>query len=162
MLTFETFCISNHVFFFFLRFFSYFFFSQSGKIRRSRVKFQYVIVSVISDGITGRWLAALPASCRGGEGRERVSGALYVRLCGSPGSGWNAQARREANSDNNQHRALDIIYTVYYRSTEQERTQADSIQFITVAAERTWKVWRNAVSVPAPDQPAVCLQQPAG
>lgn len=55
------------------------------------------------------------------------------------------------------------LYTLsIYRSTEQERTQADSIQFITVAAERTWKVWRNAVSVPAPDQPAVCLQQPAG
>ena len=75
---------------FFSVFFFFFFF---GKIR---LKFQYVIASVIPNGITGRWLAAPPASCRGGEGRDRLSGALYVRLCAPlRDQGRNAPARRE-------------------------------------------------------------------
>lgn len=55
-----------------------------------------------------------------------------------------------------------------YSSRCAQRIHTDSIlHFIpsaAAAAERSGgkkKVWRNAVSVPAPDQPAVCLQQPA-
>lgn len=107
LFTFET-CSISLCFLFFLW--------QSGKIRRSRMKFQYVIVSVIPDGITGRWLAAPPASCRGGEGRERISGALYVRLCASPGSGENAQARREALATTTRAETW-TLRTAYYCSS---------------------------------------------
>lgn len=54
-----------------------------------------------SKGITGRWLAASPARCRGGEGRERFSGVLYVRLCPSPASGSSASSEPTSTSDNN-------------------------------------------------------------
>lgn len=41
-------------------------------------------------------------------------------------------------------------YTLFHQQQQQQR-----------GAGEKKKVWRNAVSVPAPDQPAVCLQQPA-
>lgn len=166
----KTWCTSTSFFFFFS--------CQSGKIR---LKFQYVIASVSPNGITGRWLAAPPASCRGGEGRDRLSGALYVRLCAPlRDQGRNAPARREEKHQ--RRRARDRQTDTQqrlghlprsrslqrYSSRCAQRIHTDSIlHFIpsaAAAAERSGgkkKVWRNAVSVPAPDQPAVCLQQPA-
>lgn len=69
---------------------------------------------------------------------------------------------KQHQTDNNKPaRALDIIYTAYHRSRQKERTRSDSVAVYS-SREDLESLGKNAVSVPAPDQPAVCLQQPAG
>lgn len=56
------------------------FFSQTGKIRRSKCSsMSSRLWFLMASG--RRWLAIPPACCRGGEGRERLSGraTLYIR-----------------------------------------------------------------------------------
>lgn len=114
-------------------------------------------MSVIPDGFTGRWLAAPTACCRGGEGRERLSGVLYVRLCPSPSSGRSARASREAPATTTRAET----WTLQQPTTPAARSRRTPYGLFQ-QQRGVRKVWRNAVSVPAPDQPAVCLQQPAG
>lgn len=57
-----------------------YFFSQTGKIRRSKCSsMSSRLWFLMASG--RRWLAIPPACCRGGEGRERLSGraTLYIR-----------------------------------------------------------------------------------
>ena len=53
-------------------------------------------------------------------------------------------------------------YCYYSGPSRTPHTHKHTHTHFIPAAETSGKVWRNAVSVPAPDQPAVCVQQPAG
>lgn len=69
-------------------------FSQTGKIRRSKCSsMSSRLWLLLAPG--RRWLAIAPACCRGGEGRERLSGAQRY-ISGSAGASRRSVCRRRA------------------------------------------------------------------
>lgn len=128
------------------------FFSQTGKIRSSKCSSTSSrLWFLMASG--RRWLAIPPACCRGGEGRERLSGraALYMQERRSE------HKKRLPPTSKTRARSSALGHIQHPNFSH---IRSDSVRFIWVGGKGE-KVGRDEFSVPAPDQPAGRPQQPA-
>lgn len=110
---------------------------------------------LIPDGITGPLLvrpARVLQRLDGRRGRERLSGGDATVF-----SSERSSHTTSISADQHRDPHLDITAA----GARSERSQSDPHTVLFQQQKGAGKVWRNAVSLPAPDQPVFGLQQPA-
>lgn len=122
----------------------FFFFSQTGKMRRSKCssmssRLWFLMAS------ERRWLASPPACCRGGEERERLSGAQHY-ISGSAGASRKASAADVQSQSQIQIQSPGTFTAAEFSKAPARHIRSDCVRLIWAGGGKSQERWIQCTS----------------